>query len=53
MISIHAPVKGATRICISRRALANYISIHAPVKGATVLDMENGTKTMVFQSTHP
>ena len=37
MISIHAPVKGATRVA---RVLVNPpgdISIHAPVKGATKL----------------
>ena len=34
MISIHAPVKGATLIHI-RRHYNRDISIHAPVKGAT------------------
>ena len=34
-ISIHAPVKGATRIILSDGSTAG-ISIHAPVKGATV-----------------
>ena len=35
LISIHAPVKGATQVQIHRvQAIA--ISIHAPVKGATV-----------------
>ena len=34
MISIHAPVKGATRIR-DVVGLINIISIHAPVKGAT------------------
>ena len=33
-ISIHAPVKGATRIFVPGREVA-VISIHAPVKGAT------------------
>ena len=33
-ISIHAPVKGATRIESLEKQLAD-ISIHAPVKGAT------------------
>ena len=34
MISIHAPVKGATKRTIPCEALKR-ISIHAPVKGAT------------------
>ena len=34
VISIHAPVKGATRLGRPRRQEAR-ISIHAPVKGAT------------------
>ena len=35
-ISIHAPVKGATRASSNEDAEDNGISIHAPVKGATV-----------------
>ena len=37
MVSIHAPVKGATRALI-RFKLASLVSIHAPVKGATDTD---------------
>ena len=33
-VSIHAPVKGATKDA-TFRALKNLVSIHAPVKGAT------------------
>ena len=34
MVSIHAPVKGATSEAFSRK-VAHGVSIHAPVKGAT------------------
>ena len=34
-ISIHAPVKGATRMTATHRGYLGAISIHAPVKGAT------------------
>ena len=34
-ISIHAPVKGATRKTLSKALPLVSISIHAPVKGAT------------------
>ena len=34
LISIHAPVKGATS-CTDKDPIAGIISIHAPVKGAT------------------
>ena len=34
-ISIHAPVKGATRSCADDKISHRHISIHAPVKGAT------------------
>ena len=36
-ISIHAPVKGATRYFNELTAEKRKISIHAPVKGATKL----------------
>ena len=50
-ISIHAPVKGATRLS-TYVLLALVISIHAPVKGATsVWDLI--TQTFQFQSTLP
>ena len=35
VISIHAPVKGATRVNSLFKELGFQISIHAPVKGAT------------------
>ena len=38
MISIHAPVKGATRRPASIPVIGERISIHAPVKGATLID---------------
>ena len=34
MVSIHAPVKGATMYAYIA-TLSDYVSIHAPVKGAT------------------
>ena len=36
-ISIHAPVKGATRPILYNANETAFISIHAPVKGATDL----------------
>ena len=36
-ISIHAPVKGATRMTESESVALPLISIHAPVKGATAV----------------
>ena len=36
MVSIHAPVKGATYNPTTKETMLN-VSIHAPVKGATVL----------------
>ena len=36
VISIHAPVKGATRVNSLFKELGFQISIHAPVKGATM-----------------
>ena len=35
-VSIHAPVKGATRL-IAELYMTSEVSIHAPVKGATQL----------------
>ncbi len=34
LVSIHAPVKGATKELIEKQGKA-FVSIHAPVKGAT------------------
>jgi len=51
MVSIHAPVKGATLIAAGYSAFVQ-VSIHAPVKGATdgwVKSRRRGT----FQSTRP
>ena len=42
VISIHAPVKGATRIVLRAFMLKEIISIHAPVKGATRALGRNG-----------
>ena len=52
MISIHAPVKGATLIHI-RRHYNRDISIHAPVKGATQRREKFRYPWRTFQSTHP
>ena len=38
IVSIHAPVKGATMAHIELKLKYN-VSIHAPVKGATVLEV--------------
>ena len=52
LISIHAPVKGAT--CKSNASsLYGYISIHAPVKGATGMMGRWNGRWQIFQSTHP
>ena len=52
-ISIHAPVKGATRwIQLSHRR-SSPISIHAPVKGATTAMCQRLKASRTFQSTHP
>ena len=52
LISIHAPVKGATPDGISVMPEVK-ISIHAPVKGATH-EVRTAVKTAnTFQSTHP
>ncbi len=50
-ISIHAPVKGATRLATTTPTLVN-ISIHAPVKGATTAHGEL-VQCHKFQSTLP
>ncbi len=51
LISIHAPVKGAT-VNGWTFGVMSKISIHAPVKGATtMLIVIMGMK--IFQSTHP
>ena len=51
IVSIHAPVKGATRRGrYGQRDV--YVSIHAPVKGATRYPFE-AYKMIWFQFTHP
>ena len=50
-VSIHAPVKGATRHGLGR-GRGRPVSIHAPVKGATV-DDEVRSLWEEFQSTPP
>ena len=52
IISIHAPVKGAT---VLRCVLidCSVISIHAPVKGATRIGCIMSSPPAIFQSTHP
>ena len=51
-ISIHAPVKGATRL--DKQALKlSEISIHAPVKGATKAGVLQNRLSFIFQSTPP
>jgi len=44
-VSIHAPVKGATKVVIVQKQVSR-VSIHAPVKGATVLK-EDGVKLLI------
>gem|GEM_PF-2782693 len=51
VISIHAPVKGATSD-LNRPLPMMGISIHAPVKGATSLSI-SWDFFGIFQSTHP
>ena len=51
IVSIHAPVWGATEVCI-RCPMGFNVSIHAPVWGATLSDGCCGRKAL-FQSTHP
>ena len=52
LISIHAPVKGATHVSVAYVDLFG-ISIHAPVKGATTLPPCIASYKASFQSTHP
>ena len=52
IISIHAPVWGATQRELSARPIPSCISIHAPVWGAT-LDKVEVTAEDLFQSTLP
>ena len=52
LISIHAPVKGATETHHGYR-YAGQISIHAPVKGATDIGVGKTKLFELFQSTHP
>ncbi len=52
IISIHAPVKGATPTTFKQYCTRS-ISIHAPVKGATGLYHIDGNWLQQFQSTHP
>ena len=51
LISIHAPVKGATSINYALPGIGK-ISIHAPVKGATYGTNVHGERKK-FQSTLP
>ena len=51
-ISIHAPVKGATRTISVGNLSFHDISIHAPVKGATRRKISSRSSS-TFQSTHP
>ena len=51
LISIHAPVKGATRHAVYIRSCSP-ISIHAPVKGATS-NQQSLQFADIFQSTLP
>jgi len=52
VISIHAPVKGATERDLRDLAAVLVISIHAPVKGATLRNARL-LNANSFQSTHP
>ena len=52
-ISIHAPVKGATRAPYKGNEVQDLISIHAPVKGATSRSEIASLTELSFQSTHP
>ena len=51
-ISIHAPVKGATK-SLAEALGGLIISIHAPVKGATLDESSSFKNPQAFQSTHP
>ena len=52
LVSIHAPVKGATR-CRAHSICFAGVSIHAPVKGATPLRLLTFCVLVLFQSTRP
>jgi len=52
VISIHAPVKGATPD-MAQDGHLHLISIHAPVKGATEIAAAMFSQAAIFQSTHP
>ena len=52
MISIHAPMKGATDTP-AKSFKDDLISIHAPMKGATIKNVLNVDYLTEFQSTHP
>ena len=51
MVSIHAPVKGATYLK-EEKPKTEEVSIHAPVKGATSIVFSN-LPELRFQFTHP
>ncbi len=52
VVSIHAPVKGAT--IYSKRIVGTVdVSIHAPVKGATYVVSIGAHTSRSFQSTRP
>ena len=46
LISIHAPTRGATAICLSTSDCF-FISIHAPTRGATVNYVNNRITLMI------
>ena len=52
MVSIHAPVQGATTVTGYSHGGSD-VSIHAPVQGATMILTYLSTLIAVFQSTHP
>ena len=51
-VSIHAPTRGATYICITDM-IRSKVSIHAPTRGATVSIHSVSLFHAEFQSTHP
>ena len=52
MVSIHAPVKGATNHVLDLACVVG-VSIHAPVKGATSDSSAHTAAKTSFQSTPP
>src|SRR3546814_13626056 len=52
VVSIHAPVQGATQPTITGTATFE-VSIHAPVQGATGSPLRWRSSAARFQSTHP